>query len=69
MNNQCSVNTCYLQMRLSADSSSSNYTRKQSSATTTETIAEEGSEGSSLRGQMGNMNGVTTNGHGCTLME
>ena len=32
-------------MRLSADSSSSNYTRKQSSATTTETIAEEGSEG------------------------
>ena len=56
-------------MRLSADSSSSNYNRKQSSATTTETIAEEGSEDSSLRGGVGNINGVTGNGHGCTLME
>ena len=56
-------------MRLSADSSSSNYNRKMSSVTTGETIAEEGSEDSSLRGQMGNLNGVTTNGHGCTLME
>ena len=61
--------TCSPQMRLSADSSSSNYNRKMSSVTTGETIAEEGSEDSSLRGQMGNLNGVTTNGHGCTLME